>query len=239
MNKRLVEQYEIPTPFFGFTNVGRQSYRFFGLLQLLRHYPDVQADRTGKLRNVWMFEFRIHSLPTVVQIEQARDIADVLFRGPKSEARPADDQETCPSEVRTQDSLRIESIRSQMLSIGPRDFERLVAKLFEASGFTQVRTTQYQGDGGIDVDAYVIEQDVFFAGTHVQAQVKRWRHTVGSIEVNSFRGALSASAKGVFVSTGYFTKAAVHEARIPSKPAIALIDGRRLAVLCENNGLIT
>ena len=28
MNKRLVEQYEIPTPFFGFANTGRQTYDF-------------------------------------------------------------------------------------------------------------------------------------------------------------------------------------------------------------------
>lgn len=36
-NKRLVEQYSIPVPFFGFTNVGKQTYRFLGLLELLRH----------------------------------------------------------------------------------------------------------------------------------------------------------------------------------------------------------
>ncbi|MGB8065730.1 MAG: restriction endonuclease [Candidatus Sulfotelmatobacter sp.] len=238
MNKRLVEQYEIPTPFFGFANTGRQTYRFLGLLQLLRHYPDVQADRKGKLRNVWMFEFRIHSLPTVVRIQDARETVNLLFPGANSENRSNDDQETCPSEVRTQDSLRIESIRSQMLSISPRDFEHLVAGLFAASGFIEVRTTQYQGDGGIDVDAYVGRENVFFAGTHVQAQVKRWRHTVGSVEINGFRGALSTNAKGVFVSTGYFTRAAVQEAAVAAKPAIALIDGRRLAVLCESNGLL-
>ena len=62
-----------------------------------------------------------------------------------------------------------------MLSISPRDFEHLVAELFAASGFTQVRTTQYQGDGGIDVNAYVTKENAFFAGTHVQAQVKRLR----------------------------------------------------------------
>ena len=36
-NKRLVEQYLIPVPFFGFINVGKQTYRFLGLLELLRH----------------------------------------------------------------------------------------------------------------------------------------------------------------------------------------------------------
>jgi len=39
-NKRLVEQYAIPTPFFGFINLGKQVYRFLGLLELLRHYQE-------------------------------------------------------------------------------------------------------------------------------------------------------------------------------------------------------
>jgi len=45
------------------------------------------------------------------------------------------------------------------------------------------------GDGGIDVNAHVEETSDFFAGTHVQVQVKRWRHSVGSVEINKFRGA--------------------------------------------------
>ncbi len=49
-NKRLGEQYIVPTPFFGFINLGRQTYRFLGLLELLRHYQETQADKTGNLR---------------------------------------------------------------------------------------------------------------------------------------------------------------------------------------------
>jgi hypothetical protein len=52
-NKRLIEQYKIPTPFFGFINIGRQTYRFLGLLELLRHYQEAQADRRGAVRKVW------------------------------------------------------------------------------------------------------------------------------------------------------------------------------------------
>src|SRR5258708_30159310 len=59
-NKRLIEQYSVPTPFFGFMNIGRQTYRFFGLLELIRHYQETQPDKSGKLRRVWVFEFRIH-----------------------------------------------------------------------------------------------------------------------------------------------------------------------------------
>ena len=73
------------------------------------------------------------------------------------------------------------------------------------------------------------EGNEFFAGTHLQAQVKRWRHAVGSPEINNFRGALNTTAKGVFITTSHFTRAAVVEARHDSKPSIALIDGDKLA----------
>src|SRR3989338_2411485 len=44
-NKRLLEQYSVPAPFFGFINLGQQTYQFLGLLELLRHYQESQADR--------------------------------------------------------------------------------------------------------------------------------------------------------------------------------------------------
>lgn len=69
----------------------------------------------------------------------------------------------------------------------------------------------------------------FFAGTHVQAQVKRWRHAVGSPEINNFRGALSSTAKGGFVTTSHFTRAAIAEPRHELKPSIAPLDSERLA----------
>jgi restriction endonuclease Mrr len=77
----------------------------------------------------------------------------------------------------------------------------------------------------------VDETNDFFAGTHVQVQAKRWRHSVGSIELNHFRGALSSTAKGVYIATSHYTAAAVKEARHPVKPCITLIDGLRLSTI--------
>jgi hypothetical protein len=67
-NKRLIEQYTVPTPLFGFLNLGKQTYRFLGLLELLRHYQERQADKRGSIRRVWVYEFRIHHFPAVVPI---------------------------------------------------------------------------------------------------------------------------------------------------------------------------
>jgi restriction system protein len=236
-NKRLVEQYALPTPFFGFTNLGRQTYRFLGLLELIRHYQEKQADKKGSIRKVWLFEFRIHSSPEIVPIDQATTImASLLADSRRNNPLTTLDREVAEtiedessSEVPRGDDL--EAIRASLLLISPVDFEHFIKRVMERSGFVSVSVTKASGDGGIDLDAYVEEANDFFGGTHVQAQVKRWRHAIGSPDLNSFRGALSTTAKGLFVTTSSFTRAALAEARHPSKPCISLIDGLRLSVI--------
>jgi hypothetical protein len=241
-NKRLLDQYAVPVPYYGFINVGRQTYRFLGLLELLRHYQETQADIRGTLRKVWLFEFRIHSEPEIIPIEQAAEIsASVLARSRKM--TPALDLEREvgslpggePEPDTTELNTDIEAVRSNLLQIDPRRFEQLIKDLMVRSGFVQVSTTRYSGDGGIDINAFVADADEFFAGTHVQAQVKRWRHSVGSVEINGFRGALNTTAKGVFITTSHFTKAAIAEARHEAKLCISLIDGGRLSSLVVRN----
>jgi hypothetical protein len=234
-NKRLVEQYTIPTPFFGFTNIGRQTYRFLGLLELLRHYQENQADKKGDLRKVWLFEFRIHDEPELVPIADAKSIsASLLAESRKNTPLGGAEREVAPlpqggEEIGGISPAEVETVRMRLYQFTPYDFEHFIKLVLERSGFVRVSVTRASGDGGIDVDAYVEEKNEFFAGTHVQAQVKRWRHAVGSPEVNNFRGALSTSAKGVFVTTSHFTRAALVEARHEAKPSIALVDGDKLA----------
>ncbi|PYV63713.1 MAG: hypothetical protein DMG95_06150, partial [Acidobacteria bacterium] len=241
-NKRLVEQYSVPTPFFGFTNTGRQTYRFLGLLELLRNYQESQADTKGNLRKVWVFEFRIHHQPEIVPIEEARSISAALL----AESRPKErlgglerEISALPQGNETEGATLadLETVRVRLSQFAPYDFECFIKLVLERSGFVKVSVTRASGDGGIDLDAYVDENNEFFAGTHVQAQVKRWRHAVGSPEINNFRGALSTTAKGVFVTTGHFTRAAVVEARHESKPSIALVDGEKLAGIVIRNAV--
>jgi hypothetical protein len=242
-NKRLIEQYTVPTPFFGFVNVGRQTYRFLGLLELLRHYQENQADTRGSLRKVWVFEFRIHDHPDVVPIEQAVAIsAALLAESRRSNALGSLEREVepitlDPSEEDTGTMADIEIVRARILTFDPYDFEHFIKTVLERSGFVNVSVTPASGDGGIDVNAYVDESNDFFQGTHMQAQVKRWRHAVGSPEINSFRGALSNTAKGVFVTTSHFTRAALGEARHSAKTSIAVIDGERLAGMVIRKGV--
>jgi hypothetical protein len=236
-NKRLVEQYVNPTPFFGFINIGRQTYRFLGLLELLRHYQERQADKKGSVRKVWLFEFRIHTTPATVPVDEATTLTATLLAESrkKNPVTPLDREITeSPEEEQTiqlAGAEDLEAVRARLLLIPPLKFEYFIKTVMEQSGFVRVSVTRASGDGGIDLDAYVDENNDFFSGTHVQAQVKRWRHAVGSPDLNSFRGALSTTAKGLFVTTSSFTRAAVNEARHPTKPSISLIDGLRLSAI--------
>jgi hypothetical protein len=241
-NKRLIEQYLRPIPFFGFANIGRQTYRFLGLLELLRHYQENQFDTRRNLRKVWVFEFRIHREPPIVPIEQAGAIsAALLSESHRSNELASMDRELEPvalsSGATEGTEADLESVRSGILRFDPYEFEHFIRSVLEKTGFVSVSVTRASGDGGIDVNAFVDEDNDFFRGTHLQAQVKRWRHAVGSPDINSFRGALSGTAKGVFVTTSHFTRAALVEARHPSKPSIALVDGERLASIVIRTGL--
>lgn len=244
-NRRLLEQYNSPIPFYGFANEGKQIYQFLGLLELMRHYQEAQFDKSGGLRSVWIFEFRIHRQPSIIPINQAQAISAGIFAQSHSHTGgllQPDDMTVVTVRPSVRDSERIafidaERVRSTLLTVNPYKFEHLLKSLILQSGFQDVEVTRSSGDGGIDLSGYVSDEDDFFARTLVQFQAKRWRHAVGSVEINSFRGALSAAAKGVFVTTSHFTKAAIAESRHQSKPSITLIDGQRLARMVKSIGL--
>src|SRR2546421_8214945 len=78
-NRRILEQYSSPAPFYCFANEGRQVYTFLGLLELLRNYREQQIDSRKKLRFVWVFEFRIHTEITTVPISLAHQLTATLL----------------------------------------------------------------------------------------------------------------------------------------------------------------
>jgi restriction system protein len=65
---------------------------------------------------------------------------------------------------------------------------------------------------------------------HVLFQCKRYRESVGPGEIRDFRGAMVGRAdKGLFITTGTFTPAAIKEATRDGAPPIDLVDGDEFA----------
>ena len=240
-NHRPLEQYDKPIPLYGFTNTGGSVYRFLGLLELIRHYSEQQIDTSGKLRTVCVFEFYIHRQPQVVPVALASTLsAQIIGESKRANPMTAAEREVVTDTPSIQQDVTlatVEETRAQLLDIDPYRFEHLIGEILQVSGFRDVEVTKSSGDGGVDLNAYVSDENDFFGGTHVQVQAKRWRHSVGSIEINNFRGATNTSAKGVFITTSHYTKAALEDARNPLKPSISLLDGRRLATLLLNSGV--
>jgi restriction system protein len=112
--------------------------------------------------------------------------------------------------------------------IKPDAFERLIKRLLRESGFVQVEVTGRSGDGGIDGKG--IAKIHGFMSFHVIFQCKKYQGSVGAPEIRDFRGAMVGRAdKGLFITTGTFTPAAVKEATRDGAPPIDLVDGDQLA----------
>jgi len=64
---------------------------------------------------------------------------------------------------------------------------------------------------------------------HVIFQCKRYQGSITPSQIRDFRGAMVGRAdKGLFITTGNFTKEAMREATRDGAPAIDLIDGDQL-----------
>ena len=106
-------------------------------------------------------------------------------------------------------------------------FEKLTQRLLRESGFIKVEVTGQTGDGGIDGQGILrmtlISFQVFF-------QCKKYRGSVGASAMRDFRGAMQGRGdKGLFVTTGTFTRDAMREATRDGATPIDLMDGDQLA----------
>lgn len=131
-----------------------------------------------------------------------------------------DDGEEMPQEAKNW-RQRVYNI---LIKMNPYAFERLTQRVLRECGFTDVVVTKRSGDGGIDgYGKLKINGIISF---NIAFQCKRYQGVVGSPEIRDFRGSLTKNIeKGVFITTGTFSKAAQEEAENPGKQQIDLIDG--------------
>lgn len=122
-----------------------------------------------------------------------------------------------------------EKLLEKLYVISSDSFERLSQRILRESGFTQVEVTGSTGDGGIDGKGILRING--FLSFHIIFQCKRYKKSVSPSQVRDFRGAMQGRAdKGLFITTGTFTREAIKEASRDGVPAIDLIDGD---LLCD------
>ncbi len=120
--------------------------------------------------------------------------------------------------------------------LSPDGFERLTKRILRESGFVQVEVTGRSGDGGIDGKGIMRLSGLL--SFHVVFQCKKYQGSVSSSDIRDFRGAMIGRAdKGLFITTGTFTRDAVREATRDGAPPIDLVDGDHLAEKLKELGL--
>lgn len=138
-----------------------------------------------------------------------------------------DDTETIPdddAEIPDENKPWRSRLSEVLMNMDPYGFERLSKRVLRECGFTQVEVTKKSSDGGIDGTGKLKINGIF--SFNVAFQCKRYKGLVGAGDIRDFRGSLTTDIeKGVFITTGTFSKAAREEASNQGKQQIDLIDG--------------
>lgn len=124
-----------------------------------------------------------------------------------------------------------EQLLDRLQELSGAAFERLSQRLLREAGFVNVEVLGRSGDGGIDGVGHYRMSLVTFP---IYFQCKRYRSTVPPREIRDFRGAMQGRGeKGLFVTTGTYTREAQREATRDGAPPIDLVDGARLCELLK------
>ncbi len=207
------------------------AYRCAWARTRLRHLGAV--DNSG--RGIWSLTEtgrRIGSADEVLElVQQERK----QYRGGLRDTPVRPEKADTPADPMSSEESWQANLLGVLREMPPDAFERLCQRLLREHGFTRVEVTGRSGDGGIDGTGVLRVNLLSF---HVSYQCKRYAGTVGPSSIRDFRGALAGRAdKGLFITTGRFTREAEREATREGAMAIDLIDGVELCGLLRDKGL--
>lgn len=193
------------------------EYKLMWARTYLKNYGAVENSKQG----VWVLTAKGAALAKLADL----DVKEIVrFTNNKNGATKNNGSE---SDTPTEPKGWREQITDILLGMSPYAFEKLAQRLLRECGFSDVEVTKKSGDGGIDGTGKLRINGIF--SFNVAFQCKRYKGAVGAPEIRDFRGSLSTNIeKGVLITTGSFTRAALVEASSEGKRLIDLIDGEEL-----------
>lgn len=208
------------------SNQTEVAYRLAWARTYLKKYRFLENSSRGVWALTKLAKEQKHVDPQAV-VKEVRD-ADKSTSKQKTKKEKKDQIELIDSDTPETQSWKEELYHLLTKEITPDAFERLTQRLLRESGFVQVEVTGRTGDGGIDGKG--IARIHGFMSFHVIFQCKKYQGSVSAGDIRDFRGAMVGRAdKGLFITTGTFTSAAVKEATRDGAPPIDLVDGEQLA----------
>jgi len=217
------------------SNLSEIGYRLAWARTYLKKYGFLE----NSTRGIWALTPLARKMRTVDPRDVVKTIREADREASKKKSlKPAHDNAIELSEVAELEGQSWQDDLYRLLTEEmPADaFERLTQRLLRESGFVQVEVTGRTGDGGIDGKG--IARIHGFMSFHVIFQCKKYRGSVSAGAIRDFRGAMVGRAdKGLFITTGTFTSAAIKEATRDGAPPIDLVDGDQLTEKLKEFGL--
>ena len=213
----------------GSTSQSKVEYRLGWSRTYLKKYGLLQ----NSARGVWSLVSTSISLDDLDPKEIVRAVRDA----DKNKAVPSEASDEAIGAIEALEEFAWhQQLHKTLLLLDPSAFERLAQRLLRESGFIQVQVTGKSGDGGID--GVGIARINGFLSFHVLFQCKRYQGSVTAGQIRDFRGAMQGRTdKGLFITTGTFTRDAIKEATRDGAPPIDLIDGEQLVYRLKELGL--
>lgn len=240
----IADHHDIPKAEIEGTTKGGQS-KFENKVGWARFYLAKAGLIDTEQRGVWVLteKGRATNLTHEQAYQLFKTVHDSFPRPDKTSEQgepgsPAEDEDASAPDEKAylnQDEIQ-ERLVELLRSTTDKGFEELCARLLRHIGFENVKVTGQRGDQGIDGEGYLLINR--FVRTKVMFQCKRYDKTVGPEKVREFRGAIQGRAeRGIFLTTGTFTKGAREAAAQDNATAIELVDIDRLLELLIEEGL--
>lgn len=208
------------------------------------HHPDVEDALVNSRAVTWegkaerdkLSPSTKNSLGAIMTLFALNDhvVAD-LDRVAKGETAPVpieeDDSTDSEDPLEAAVSRSRELIKDKLIALDPEEMEEMLAALLRAMGF-RTRVSPTGPDRGVDV--FASPDGLGLVEPRIKAEVKHRSGQIGSQPIRSFIGALRAGDRGIFLSTGGFSREAKYEADRSNIP-VTLMDIDLLADLIVAN----
>lgn len=218
-------------PHLNSSSLSEVNYRCAWARTILKNYGALE----NSARSVWTIKPEFTGIDSVdgAIVEKFRNIkSEKTQKFNTAEEKMEEQGVDVPEEVKPWRKRLYEVL----INMDPYGFERLTQRVLRECGFTNVVVTKKSGDGGIDGTGKLKINGIF--SFNIAFQCKRYQGSVGAGDIRDFRGSLTTDIeKGVFITTGSFSKPAIEEASNPGKQQIDLIDGEEFITKLAEFGI--
>lgn len=185
-----------------------------------------------ELKDLYQFDSFRQFINTDTMSEEKKDLSKPSVLENLQEGTPQDNLNAFMEQINKELSA---NLLSEIMERSPAFFEKMVVQLLLKMGYGSALedgfVTGCSGDEGID--GIIREDKLGFSSIYIQA--KRWAEdkAIGRPEIQKFVGALAGQGaqKGLFITTGTFTKEARSYVEKQLSTKVVLVDGEKLTKL--------